>query len=437
VSIELVTILMFGLMLLLLAAGLPIVFVLGGTAVFFGTLLWGPESMHVVVSNANNTMRASLLVAVPLFVFMAYMLESSGIAEELYAVMHRWMGSLRGGLSAGTVLCCTIVAAMSGISSTGVLLMGIIGLPAMLRRNYDKGLAMGAIMAGGALGPLIPPSVVMIVYALIGELSVGKLFLGGVVPGLLLSFLFVVYILVRCYFNPSLGPALPLEERATWMEKFISLKGVIFPTILVVGVLGSIFAGLATPTEAAAVGAFGSIVSAAVYRRLNWGILRDSAFRTLRTVAMVMWVIFGAKCFATIYQGIGAAELIQNVLRSLPVSKWVILIMIQVTWLILGSLMDALSILMITAPIFIPVANFLGFDALWFGILYAVNTEMGYLTPPFGVNLIIMRGIVPSGITMGDIYRSVWPFITVQAMALILLILFPPLAVWLPNLVFR
>jgi tripartite ATP-independent transporter DctM subunit len=436
VSIELITILMFGLMLLLLAAGLPIVFVLGGTAMFFGICMWGTESVYVVAANANETIHARLLVAVPLFVFMAYMLESSGIAEELYAVMYRWMGPLRGGLSAGTVLCCTVVAAMSGISSTGVLLMGIIGLPAMLRRGYDKSLAMGAIMAGGALGPLIPPSVVMIVYALIAELSVGKLFLGGLLPGLVLSFLFVIYILVRCYFSPHLGPALPLEERASWPEKFIALKGVIFPTLLVIGVLGSIFAGLATPTEAAAVGAFGSMASAAIYKKLNWDILKSSAFRTLGTVAMVMWVIFGAKCFATIYQGIGAAQLIQNVLQSMPVSPWVILIMIQITWLILGSLMDALSILLITAPIFIPVADFLGFDPLWFGILYAVNTEMGYLTPPFGVNLIIMRGIAPAGISMGDIYRSVGPFIGLQAFGLVLLMLFPPLAIWLPNLVF-
>jgi tripartite ATP-independent transporter DctM subunit len=436
-SIELITLLMFGMMLLLLATGLPIVFVLGGLALFFGILMWGSGSMYVVVANANQTMRSNILVAIPLFVFMAFMLEGSGVGEELYKAIHLFMGSLNGGLAASTVLGCTLIAAMSGVSGTGVLLMGIIGIPAMQRRNYDIGLAMGSIMAGSALGVLIPPSVIMIVYALMGELSVGKLFLGGVIPGLLLSFFFVIYILLRCYFNPRLGPALPPEERATWIEKVLALKGVILPILLVVAVLGSIFAGFATPTEAAAVGALGTLILVAFRRKLNLKIIKDTAYRTLKTVAMIMWIIFGATCFATIYQGIGAGELIQNLLKSWPVSKWVILIMIQITWLILGCLMDGLSILMITGPIFIPVANFLGFDPLWFGIVFVVNSEMGYLTPPFGVNLFVMRGIAPEGINMGDIYRCVWPFVTIQAIGLVVVILIPQLATWLPNLIVK
>jgi tripartite ATP-independent transporter DctM subunit len=434
-SIELITILMFGLMLLLLASGLPIVFVLGGTAALFGVLAWGPASIHVIVANASDLMRATILVAVPLFVFMAYMLERAGIAEDLYDVMYRWMGPLRGGIAAGTVLSCTVVAAMSGISTSGVLLMGIIGLPAMLRRKYDKKLAMGSIMAGGALGPLIPPSVVLIIYSLIAGESVGKLFLGGVLPGLLLSCLFVGYILIRCYFNPRMGPALPREERANFREKFLGLKGVIFPVLLVIGVLGSIFAGLATPTEASAVGAFGSAIAAAFHRRFTWTSLRETSLLTLRTTAMVMWVIFGAGCFATIYQGLGASDLIQNFLKSWPVNKFVILILMQITWVILGALMDSISILMITSPIFIPVAVYLEFDLLWFGILYAVNTEMGYLTPPFGVNLIVMKGIVQDkGIGMGEVYNAVWPFVCLQAIGLIFLLLMPGLATWLPNI---
>jgi tripartite ATP-independent transporter DctM subunit len=436
VSIELTTLLMFGLMLLLLASGLPIAFALGGCAVFFGILMWGPASVHIIIANASNTMRSTLLVAIPLFVFMAYMLERSGLAEDLYAVMYKWMGPLRGGLAAGTVVACTVVAAMSGISTTGVLLMGIIGLPSMLRRNYNKRLALGAILAGGALGPLIPPSVVMIVYALIAELSVGKLFVGAIIPGLVLSGLFIFYILIRCYWNPDLGPPVPVEERVTWGKKLSSLKGVVFPVILVVAVLGSIFMGVATPTEAAAVGAFGSIVSTALHRRLSWSVLREVSYRTLQTVAMVMWVIFAAGCFAAIYQGLGAAELMENLLKTWPVSKWVILVLMQCTWVILGCLMDALSILMISAPIFLPVAAHYGFDLLWFGILYAVNTEMGYLTPPFGVNLIVMKGIGHEGVSMSDIYQSVWPFVILQAIGLVMLILIPGLAKWLPNILF-
>ena len=436
-SIEIITILMFGLMLLLLASGLPIAFVLGGTSIVFGLFMWGPASMHIIIANASNTMRSTVLVAIPLFVFMAYMLEKSGIAEELYEAMYRWLGSLKGGLAAGTVITCTIVAAMSGISSTGVLLMGIIGLPAMLSRGYDKKIALGSIIAGGALGPLIPPSVVLIVYALISGQSVGKLFLGGVVPGILLSVLFILYILIYALINPTLAPALPKEERFTWKNKIYALKGIIFPFLLVLGVLGSIFFGLATPTEAAAVGAAGSILSALLHGKLNWQTLKYVSYQSLKTVSMVMWVIFAAGCFATIYQGLGASDLIENLLKDLSVNKYIILLIIQVTWVILGMLMDALSILMITAPIFIPVSDFLGFDPLWFGILYAVNTEMGYLTPPFGVNLIIMKGIGHKNISMVDIYRSVWPFVILQAIGLLLIIVFPALATWLPDLVFN
>jgi tripartite ATP-independent transporter DctM subunit len=425
---------MFGFMLLMLATGLPVAFVLGGTAVLFGTFMWGPDSVNVVIFKASDIMRESVLVAVPLFVFMACMLERSGIAEALYDVLHRWLGPLRGGLSAGTVIGCTFIAAMSGISTTGVLMMGIIGYPAMVRRGYDRGLAMGAIMAGGALGPLIPPSVVMIVYAVLSELSVGKLFLGGVVPGLILVALFITYVLVRSYFQPEIGPALPLEERATWNEKFRSLKGIVLPISLIVAVLGSIFAGMATPTEAASVGAFGAIVSAAVHRRLSWSVLMQSSFLTLRVVAMVMWIVFAASVFASIYQGLGASSLIQGLLTELKVSPWVVMAIIQVVWIILGSLMDALSILLITAPVFLPVAAELGFDPLWFGILYVVNTEMGYLTPPFGVNLFVMRGIVASeGVGMGEIYRAALPFIILQFIGLLLIIFFPALATWLPN----
>ncbi|MEJ5358850.1 MAG: TRAP transporter large permease subunit [Desulfobacterales bacterium] len=437
-SIEAVTLLMFLAMLFLLASGLPVAFVLGGSALFFGYTVWGPASLNVVVAAASDLLRANLLVAVPLFVFMAYMLEKSGIAEDLYGAMHRWMGGLRGGLAAGTVLACTLVAAMSGISTTGVLMMGIIGLPAMLRRGYDRRLAMGCIMAGGALGPLIPPSIVMIIYALLSGQSIGKLFVGGILPGLLLSGLFIAYILVRCSLRPDLGPALPPEERAGWGQKLSALKGILLPALIVLGVLGSLFVGIATPTEAASVGALGAILSAAVYRRLSPAILKAVAFQSLKTVSMVMWVIFGAGCFATVYQGIGASEFIQNLIKGWPVGKWFVLLLIQATWIFLGCLMDAISILMVTAPVFIPIAQFLGVDLLWFGVLYCVNTEMGYLTPPFGVNLFVMRGITQEmGISTKEIYLAAAPFIALQFLGLTLVMVFPGIITWLPGLLLK
>lgn len=437
-SVFAVTFLMVGMMMVLLAVGLPVAFVLGSTSIVFGYLFWSPVTIDMVVLKASDTMRATVLIAIPLFIFMACALQRSGLAESIYQTMYKWMGGLRGGLAAGTIVGCTIIAAMSGLSSTGVLMMGIIGYPSMTARGYDKHLVMGAIMAGGALGMLIPPSLLMIVYALVAGESVGKMFLGGVVPGLMLSVLFIAYILLRCRANPSLGPPVPVEERADIREKIVALRGIIIPLLLVVGVLGSIFAGIATPTEAAAVGAFGALISAAVYRRLSWKVLTDAADRTFRTVAMVMWIILGATVFASIYQGLGATQVIHSVIADADVSKWVVLIMMQVTWIILGTLMDSVSILLITAPVFIPLAELLGFDLLWFGILFMINVEMAALTPPFGFNLFVMRGIVPPGeVTMGAVYRSAVPFIILHFLVLVVVMLFPDLAVWLPNQVYQ
>jgi tripartite ATP-independent transporter DctM subunit len=437
-SIELLTVIMFGFMLVMLASGLPVAFVLGGSAMVFGAFVWGPASMSLVLLRASDLMRANLLVAIPLFVFMALMLERSGLAESLYKALYTWMGGLPGGLAAASVVGCTIVAAMSGISTAGVMMMGLIGYPSMIKRGYDRKMIMGPIMAGGALGPLIPPSVIMIIYGLVASISIGKLFLGGVLPGLMLSAMFIAYVLVRCALNPSLGPPLPKDERARWSEKFIALRGVILPILLVIGVLGSIFSGIATPTEAAAVGAAGSIVCAAVYRRLNLEILIQSAFMTLRVVAMVVWIIFGAMFFAAIYSGIGATKLIQTLLTEWDVSPWVVLIVMQLIWIVLGSLMEALSVLLITAPVFIPVSTALGFDPLWFGVLFVVNCEMGFLTPPFGINLFVMKGILPpSDARMPEIYRAAVPFIFIQFIGLVLVMAFPALAVWLPNLIIK
>jgi len=435
-SLQLITFLMFGGMLLFLASGVPMVFGLGGLAAIFGYIFWGPSAIHVIVANASQLMRSNLLVAVPLFIFMAYMLEYSGVAEELFSTTYKWLGSLKGGLAAACVVVSTIVAAMSGISTAGVMIMGIIALPTMLKKGYSKELAMGTIMAGGALGPLIPPSLVLIIYSLLSGESIGKLFLGAVIPGLLLSFFFITYILIRCHFNPKMGPGLEKDELVSFKEKLISLKGVLLSILLVFSVLGSIFFGLATPTEAAAVGAFGSLFIALIRRNLNKKLLMDSLIGTLKTVGSVMWVIFGAGCFANIYQGIGASQFIQSLVKSSDLSPWAILILMQIVWIILGCLMDAISIMMVTSPIFIPLARYLGFDLLWFGILFAVNTEMGYLTPPFGVNLVVMKGIVQDKYSMAEIYGSVWPFVTLQFIGLVILLLLPTLATWLPNLAF-
>jgi tripartite ATP-independent transporter DctM subunit len=311
--------------------------------------------------------------------------------------------------------------------------MGVIALPAMLKRNYDKTIAMGCISGGGALGILIPPSVPMILYATLTGESIGGLFAGGVMPGLLLAALFILYIGIRCYFQPSLGPALPVEERVSWREKIISLKAVSLPVLIIVMVLGSIYAGVCTATEAAALGCLGSIFSAVVYRKLSWTLIKETCYRTAALTAMIIWILIGAYCFTSVYTGTGAHELMEHILLSIPGGKWAILITMQMVFFILGCILDPVGIIMICTPVFVPVIKALGFDPLWFGVLFIMNMEMGYLTPPFGFNLFYMKAIVPPDITMGDIYRAIIPFVILQGIGLIIVIVFPEIALWLPK----
>jgi len=436
VSIGAITAIIFGCMILGLSLGLPVAFVLGGVAIVFSFFLWGPASLLNVPLATVALMKTIVLVPIPLFVFMAILLERSGIIDDLYEMIYRWAGPVRGGLAMGTVLISTIVAAMSGIVGAGTVTMGLIALPSMLKRGYHKGIAIGCVCAGGALGQLIPPSVDLILYGFIAKESVGRLFAGGLIPGLILSSLFITYIAIRCTIQPHMGPALPPEDRATWKQKFVSIRAVLLPILLVVGVLGSIFAGLATPTEASAIGATGAIICAAIYRRLTWGTLKEAAFRTLRTTSLCLWIVLGATIFAAVYQALGATELLKEILAGMPGGRWGVMLTIQLTFFIMGMFMDDVAIMMIATPIFLPVIKALGFDPVWFGVLFIVNMQMGFLTPPYGFTLFYIRGVAPKGVTMGDIYRSVWPFVLLQAVGLAVVMIFPNLILWLPNLIF-
>ena len=436
-SIEIITLLLFGALLLLLALGLPLSFVLGGVGMVGCYFLWGEKGLFIAAAQAYGAMGKFTLLAIPLFIFMAMILERSGVAEDLYTMMHRWMGPLRGGLAIGTVLICTIFAAMAGISGAATVSMGLIALPAMLKRNYDKVIAMGCISGGGALGILIPPSVPMILYATLTGESVGGLFAGGILPGVLLASLFVLYIGIRCFLQPSLGPALPKDERASWEEKISSLKAVILPIIIIVMVLGSIYGGVCTPTEAAALGVLGAAISAAVYRKLTWVLIKEACYRTANLTTMIIWILIGAYCFTSVYTATGAHELMENLLLSIPGGRYAVLFTMQSVFFILGCILDPAGIIMICTPVFVPVIESLGFDPLWFGVLFIMNMEMGYLTPPFGFNLFYMKAIAPAGVTMGDIYRSIIPFVILQGMGLIIVIMFPALALWLPAQMIR
>ena len=435
-SIELLTVLLFGCMFLLLFLGQPVAFALAGLATLFTLLLWSPDALSVIPLNVWRQMSSFALIAIPLFIFMANVLQKSAIADDLYEMMYRWFGPLRGGLAAGTVIICTIFAAMSGTSAAGTVTMGLVALPSMLRRGYNKSLAIGCISAGGALGVLIPPSIIMIFLGLMTDLSIGKLFAGGVFPGLLYSGLFVVYILVRSFIQPKLAPALPPEQRASMSEKIASLKSVILPAFLVLAVLGSIFSGMATPSEAAGIGALGGIVCAGIKRRLTWQSLKEASYDTLQLTGMIVWILFGAVCFAVIYTAVGAQDFVKVILMKLPGGRWGILVGMLFSYIILGCVLDAFGIIAITAPLYFPIVKSLGFDPLWFGILYMLTYEMGALTPPFGLNLFMMRGVVPRDTSMGEIIKSIWPFVALQLIGLVIVVEFPQMTTWLPKLIF-
>ena len=435
-SIELLSLLFFGALLVFLLLGLPLSFVLGGVSMIFLYFTWGPESFYMVAAQTWGAMNKFTLVAIPLFIFMAMILERSGVAKDLYEMMYLWFGPVAGGLAIGTVVICAIFSAMCGISGAAVVSMGTIALPSMLERNYDKELALGCINSGGGWGILIPPSVIMILYALISGESVGALFAGGVFPGLMLLVMVSCYIAVRCYFQPHLGPALPKDQRGDWSRKLAAMKAVILPLAIVLMVLGSIIGGITTPTEAAAIGVLGAIISALVYRQFSWKLMKEAALRTLRLTGMIMWILFGAYCFSAAYSGMGAHQLIENLMKHIPGGAWGSIIFIQLVIFLLAMVLDPAGIMMICVPVFLPIVKAHGFDPLWFGILFVINMEIGYMTPPFGFNLFYLKGIVPPGITMVDIYRSVIPYTIVESTGLALVMIFPQIAVWLPNQLF-
>mgnify|MGYP003673227231 CR=1 FL=1 len=435
-SIEFLTLLFFGLLFGFIMLGVPLAFVLGGLSVIFLYFEQGPIAFYLIASKMWDLMETSSLIAIPLYIFMAMLLERSGVAHDLYRMMHLWWGGVRGGLAIGTVAICAIFAAMSGISGAAVVTMGTIALPQMLERGYDKRLALGAINAGGGWGILIPPSILMVLYALITEVSIGKLFAAGVGPGLLLFVMVSIYIGVRCWLQPHLGPSLPPEERASWGEKFSALSSVFLPIFIIFIVLGAIFTGVATVTEAAAVGVFGALVASAVNRKLSWQVISESALRTFRLTTIITWIVFAAHAYSTAYTAMGAEAFITGLTELIPGGKWGALGFMMFVLFLLGMVLDPVGIMLITLPVFLPLVRLHGFDEVWFGILFVVMMEISYMTPPFGFNLFYLRSVAPPSVSMKDIYWSVGPYTVVELMGLFIIVLFPAVALWLPDLIF-
>jgi len=435
-SIEWITIIFFGAMLLVLVTGFPVAFGLGGVSLALAFFLWGPESLGMGFTGAIVTVQFTVLVAIPFFLFLGMMMYNSGIADNLYTAFQYWLAPIPGCLAAASVGVGTIFAALVGSEEPATLTLGTIALPLMRKRGYHKSIAIGCIQAGAALGFLIPPSIIAILYAVIAKQSVGMLFAGGFFPGLLLATLFIIYIVVRCKIQPHIAPSIPKADRPPMRTKIRSLRGLILPGVMILMVTGSIISGLATPVEASAVGALSSIVAVAIKRRLNLKIVEDSLLTSLKLTGMCFWIIMGALTYGEIYDALGAREIVNAVITGLPIGPWGVLIVIQCTFFIFGMFLDDTAILFITMPIYIPIIKILGFDPIWFGVLYLVNMQMAYLTPPFGYCLFLMKGVCPPDISMGDIYRSVWPFVVIQGIGLAIIMIFPQIVLWLPHLIF-
>jgi len=449
IDIVWLTVLMFGSLALLLMAGLPLAFVTGGLACIFLFVFGDAQMLNILPSRIFPLMTDYQLSAIPLFIFMASMLERAGIIEELYDMVYKLLGGLRGGLAISTIIASTLLAAMCGVIGATEVTMGLIALPAMVRRKYHPTIACGSILAGGTLGILIPPSILAILFAVVAQQSVGELFIGAVVPGLILSSLYILFVLLYTYIWPESGPALPPEERVSTREKLRLLKNMFAPISLVTLVLGIIFAGIATPVEAAGVGTFGAIVVASMHRRLSWENVRAAAITTLRVTGMVLWIIFGATLFVGFYVVNGGQDFVNEAIIGTGLGPYGILVLMMLILVVLGMFLDWVGILLLAVPIFVPLMKTLSFDGvfglpgvpaedltLWFGVVYMVNMQMSFLSPPFGYALFYLKSVAPPEVTMAQIYRSSLPFLFLQATGLAICVIFPEVVLWLPRQVY-
>ena len=432
-----ITALMFTSMVALMLLGVPITFCLGSVGILSTYFLWGAFALDGIYFAMVDLMSNIVLTALPLYLFMGFLLHYSGIAGEMFDTIYKWAGGLRGALGMGTVAVCALMAAMVGISGATVLSLGAIVVPAMLARGYNKRLTVGLVMSGGALGFLIPPSMMMIMYGFLSDVSVGRLFAGGVVPGVLLALAYIAYIGVSCLFNPQLGPALPLAQRASFPEKIKSLKHIALPLIVAGSIMAAIFSGFASPTEAAALGCAFTLIGAGLQGRLKREILAQATVRTFELAGFIGYIIIGALIFSKTYTDLGVTSLLRGLVMSPEINPWYVLIAMQLSFFVLGMFLDDIGILLLCMPIYVPIIKGLGFDPAWFGILYVLNMQMAYLTPPYGLNLFYMKAVSPPSITIRDIYLSIFPFLFIQMCMLVLCLIFPDIIMALPDYLFN
>ena len=437
-SYELIAFLMFASMMLMLMTGQRVFGAIGAVAAVAAIALYGTGGSDLPFSSAMKLMKWYPLLTLPMFIFMGYILSESRIAEDLYKMFHVWMGPLNGGLAIGTILLMVLVSAMNGLSVAGMAIGATIALPELLRRGYDKVMVTGVVQAGSSLGILVPPSVVLVLYALIARQPVGQLWLAGVVPGLLMASLFIIYIAVRCRLQPGLGPALDVSERQVPMaEKLRLLKAGLLPVVIFATMMVPFVNGWTSLVESSAIGAMTAFIAAVVKGRMTKQVFETSVRQTLAISCMFMWIILAALGFGAVFDGLGAVRAIENLFtEQLGLEPWMILVLMQLSFLLMGTFLDDTAMLVIVAPLYVPLVKLLGFDLIWYGVLYTITTQIAYMTPPFGYNLFLMRAMAPPEIGLRDIYISILPFVGLMIIALILISVFPQIALMLPNYIY-
>jgi tripartite ATP-independent transporter DctM subunit len=439
-SYEMIAMLMFSSMMLMLLTGQRVFGAIGFIAVVSALLLWGDRGGYDLgFSAAMKLMKWYPLLTLPMFIFMGYVLSESRIADDLYRMFHVWMGGLSGGLAIGTIGLMVLISAMNGLSVAGMAIGATIALPELLKRNYDKRMVTGVIQAGSSLGILVPPSVVLVLYAMIARQPVGQLWLAGVIPGLMMAALFIGYSAIRCKANPKLGPALSKEERNVgWPEKLRLLRAGLLPLIIFFVMMVPFVNGWTSLVESSALGAVAAFMAAVLKGRMTRNVFENSVRQTLGVSCMFMWIILAALAFGAVFDGLGAVKAIENLFTTqLNLSPWMILILMQLSFLLMGTFLDDTAMLVIVAPLYVPLVGALGFDLVWYGVLYTITCQIAYMTPPFGYNLFLMRAMAPPEIGIRDIYSSITPFVLVMVLALALVMVFPEIALWLPNYIYE
>ncbi len=437
-SPEMIALLMFATMMVMLLTGQRVFGVIGFVAVA-AAVFWGTGGSQLGFSNAMKLMKWFPLLTLPMFVFMGYVLAESRLADDLYRMFHVWFGPVPGGLAIGTILLMVMISAVNGLSVAGMAIGATIALPELIKRNYDKLMISGVIQAGSSLGILIPPSVVLVLYSMIARQPVGQLWLAGVFPGLLMAALFVLYVTIRCRIQPELGPVIPKEELAQIprAEKLKLLRAGLMPFGIFFVMMVPFVYGITSLTESSVVGALAAVAAAAIKGRFTREVFEVATRQTLAITCMFMWIIMAALAFGAVFDGLGAGEAIENFfVGRLNLSPWTILILMQLSYLIMGTFLDDTAMLVIVAPLYVPLVGHLGFDLIWYGVLYTITCQIAYMTPPFGYNLFLMRAMAPPEITLHDIYRSIIPFVGVMLLALTLVMVFPQIALWLPEYVY-